>query len=526
MSAKHSTGNGVPAATYIRMSSDHQDASPKQQRDEIAKLAVRHGCDIAFRYQDDAISGDATDKRQSFQRMIRDAVAGKFKVILCWDQDRFGRFDSLEAGYYIHPLRQAGVSLVTVTDGVINWSDFTGRVMFGIKQEAKHSFLVDLSRNMLRGRAAAARRGEWLGRPPLGYRVVNKRLVVGDAEAVALVRRMFADYLAGQSLRAIAMTLNAEGVKTQLGASWKGQDVRSVLTNVAHIGTFKWGAEKSGKYNRFDGDAIIIPNNHPAIIDAATFAEVQRRLPARQRSTTPHQDGGGFVFTSLLRCGKCGAGMYGQRHHHSIRYRCCHATLFGTCDLNAAAQPELLDHVLRAIEERFTDPTTVRRLRDILVTKAKQRTRTVDVDDLQRRLAKLDTDLVKARRNMALADGSDLRREYEQVVRELRSEHDRLTASIHAAQKPPGRAQSELEQRVDRAVQTLARLRSATLAAPPAKQRELLAMVVQRVEVWSTRNGGRRSTYHLERGVVHLRPAMWLVDAEADKLSSSTARNR
>jgi len=524
MASANSTrnGRGIPAVTYVRMSSDKQDASPDQQRAELAKLAERGGYRITKEYFDDAISGDRTDKRHDFQRMIRDAERGDFKAILCWDQDRFGRFDSVEAGFYIHPLRQRGVSLVTVAQGAIDWNDFAGRLVYTVQQEAKHQFLRDLSRNMLRGRATAARRGEWLSPAPLGYRTENKRLVVGDADAVKLVRRMFSEYLAGRSLRAIAVGLNADGHKTRRGADWDGANVKIILSNVAYVGTFRWGDKQLGKYNQFDDDAIIIENNHPAIIDRPTFDEVQRRLPRRKRRTTPHQDGGGFVFTGMLRCGKCDSPMYGARDTGTVRYRCHGLTKRGTCDLNAAGQVELLDAVLDAIERRFNEPKTVQRLRDILGRKVRQQSKPASVDGLKRRLAKLDRDLSTARRNMALADGDDLRREYESVVRELRAERDRLNASILDAQKPPGRSASEQDQRITRAIQTLQRLRATLKRADTAKQRELLSMCVERIEVWSARSGGRGSTFKLERGVVHLRSDMWLADPEADNLCSTT----
>src|SRR5438477_148912 len=76
---------------------------------------------------------------------------GDFKAILCWDQDRFGRFDSMDAGYWTYPIREAGVELVTVTDGPIDWNDFAGRIIYTVKQEGKHQFLRDLSSNVLRG---------------------------------------------------------------------------------------------------------------------------------------------------------------------------------------------------------------------------------------------------------------------------------------------------------------------------------------------------------------------------------------
>ena len=95
---KSNKTKNVPAVAYIRMSSDKQEASPEQQREELKKLAKRDGYRILRWYFDDGISGDATEKRYDFQRMIADAeMKGDFKAILCWDQDRFGRFSPPDA---------------------------------------------------------------------------------------------------------------------------------------------------------------------------------------------------------------------------------------------------------------------------------------------------------------------------------------------------------------------------------------------------------------------------------------------
>jgi len=92
----------INAVGYIRKSSDKQEASPKQQREEIIALAGREGYKLIRWYMDEGISGDATEKRLDFQRMIRDSARGDFQAVVCWDQDRFGRFDSIEAGHWIH----------------------------------------------------------------------------------------------------------------------------------------------------------------------------------------------------------------------------------------------------------------------------------------------------------------------------------------------------------------------------------------------------------------------------------------
>ena len=145
------------------------------------------------------------------------------------------------------------------------------------------------------------------------------------------------------------------------------------------------------------------------------------------------------------------------------------------------------------------------------------------MDDLRNALAKLDTQLATARRNMALAGSDDLRREYETVVRELRSERERLDASIQDAQKPRGRTRDETDQRIGKAVDMLSRLRETLTAAPVVTQRELLRRCIERVEMYSERDSdGPRVPYRLRHGVVHLRADMWLAATEGENLYTTT----
>ena len=163
-------GQWISAVAYYRMSSNKQDASIPAQRKAVEQLAKEHGYLIIREYCDEGISGDDTKKRSGFQQMISDAELGDFEVVLCWDQDRFGRFDPIEAGFWITPLREAGVRLITINQGKIDWENFAGRVVWSIQQEAKHAYLNDLSRNVARGHIETALRGDWNGGvPPLGY---------------------------------------------------------------------------------------------------------------------------------------------------------------------------------------------------------------------------------------------------------------------------------------------------------------------------------------------------------------------
>ena len=125
---------------YLRMSDERQEHSIPAQRQELLSYAEKHGYKILREYLDEAISGDDTRRRVGFLRMREDAQQGEFSVVLCWDQDRFGRFDPIEGGHWILPFRDAGVRLETIAQGKIDWNDFAGRLIYLVQQEGKHAY--------------------------------------------------------------------------------------------------------------------------------------------------------------------------------------------------------------------------------------------------------------------------------------------------------------------------------------------------------------------------------------------------
>jgi len=279
------TSKMKPAVGYIRMSTDKQEDSPAQQKDEITKLAQREGYRILRWYEDHGISGAKTLKRPEFRRMIREAEErGDFKAILCWDQDRFGRFDSIEAGEWVSPLRRVGVELVTVCQGRIDWDDFAGRLIYQITQEGKHRFLVDLSRNALRGMIRFAKEGHLLGMAtPYGYdrmyfnaageevcrirrgerfhkpRDWTAKLVLSsNRQEVETIRWLFRTYATtSHSARWLAVDLNSRKVPSPNGKEWDWTHIKNLLRHPVYIGWLTYGRRGAGMYHHVGDDGEL-----------------------------------------------------------------------------------------------------------------------------------------------------------------------------------------------------------------------------------------------------------------------------
>jgi DNA invertase Pin-like site-specific DNA recombinase len=315
------------------MSSDKQDASIGQQRAAVEEMAAAEGYALLREYIDEGISGDETEKRTDFLRMRADAASGEFKAILCWDASRFGRFDSIDAGFWIKPIRDSGVWLHTVREGKIDWNTVEGRIVYNVQQDGgRQKYLTDLSAAVARGMKEAAASGRWLGVPPFGYRVDPEtgRLRPEPAE-VAVVRRIFDLYARkGQSARSIALGLNAEGTPSPRGGKWGVNTVLKILRSETYLGRTVWGKTSQGRYNHVGKavreaprkrpgaaaatvnpreDCAVTEGTHEAVIDARTWQLAQERMGERWTPKREHE-GEPFVLSGLCWCGNCGSKMH------------------------------------------------------------------------------------------------------------------------------------------------------------------------------------------------------------------------
>jgi DNA invertase Pin-like site-specific DNA recombinase len=533
------------------------------QRREIERYAERHGYRILRWFEDDAISGDATEKRAAFQTLHKAACNGKdFEVILCWDQDRFGRFDSTEAGYWICPLRRAGVRLVTVTEGPADWNSFTGRVMYGLKQEAKHSFLVDLSRNTARGQITNAMKGYLCGQAaPYGYdrmlvdeagnhrqRVHNGEKFAkprswhvtlvpsDDPEKVATAKWLFYTYAnESMGLRQLCDSLNARGIPGPGGGTWWVGTVREILKNEAYTGDFFWAKRRMGKYHRVaggdikgrDGDTSVKRNPreewigrndaHEALIDRKTWERVQAKLTARRSQTASHKatNKDCYVLTGILYCGHCGAKMYGARRSRKkggktyvqYKYVCSayHTQGKQVCGHHSVEQAPLVNYLTRRIQELVLGncgrEDLVARIRQHF--EARRAADPAQVAALQTRIDQLEKDIEHGTKRLLRApdDVADL------LARELsgiRRERDRLSGELaELEQQRPDDVENAAKETAD----GLWKLAESLQQAKPTKLREVLSRIIARIDLtFGRKEKSTRVECPFSNGVMYLRP--------------------
>src|SRR5262249_47975379 len=177
-----------------------------------------------------------------FQQMLRDAQAGHFQAILCDDKDRFGRFDAIDLGEVVAPLRRKGVWVDTVAQGRIDWNGFAGRGTDAILQEAKNLESDALSRRVLSMQMLAARDARYTGGlPKYGYRLeehpTRGKVCVPDGRKAEVVRLIFTLYDQGRTLCAIAAELYRRGVPTPKGGlHWRRSVIQRILTCRRYLG--------------------------------------------------------------------------------------------------------------------------------------------------------------------------------------------------------------------------------------------------------------------------------------------------
>lgn len=307
----------VPAAQYIRMSSDGQDLSPTLQRRAIAEYAQGRGMQLVATYEDPGRSGLTIKTRPAMRQLIQDVAADRcpFQVVLVYDVSRWGRFfDTDEAAYYEYHCRLHGVQVHYVGETFSSEQNLATALLKNMKRVMAAEYSRELGIKCRAGQAKAIDLGYQMGLPPaLGFRRLacsadgtpkrmleagerkpaptdRVRWVFGPSDEVELVRTIFRLYATTKlSMRKIAELLNGQGHLSARGLRFTEPGIATLLESEAYIGNFVWGRKSCGPAarRRPDNDPGVSRaiGVLPAMIDPVTWEQVRckRRDPSACR---------------------------------------------------------------------------------------------------------------------------------------------------------------------------------------------------------------------------------------------------
>ena len=462
-------------ALYERLSRDDFGKDDDQQRESnsisnqkamLEEFAARQGFTNIVHFTDDGISGTCFD-RPGFLAMMKEVEAGNVEYLCIKDMSRMGR-DYLKVGQIMEILRQRGVRLIAINDGVDSAKgddDFTP-----FRNIMNEYYARDTSRKIRSTFQSKGKSGKHLtGTVIYGYLWNEARdqwLV--DPEAADVVKRIFAMTIDGYGPYQIASKLKSE--KVLIPSAYLAQHGEGVNKNKTFKDVYGWGSsticnilekreylghtinfktrkhfkDKKSHYVPED-EWTIFENTHEPIIDQQTFDLVQKIRGNVRR----YPDGWGEAapLTGLLYCADCGGKMYVHRTNNGKRisqYTCSQYSKVPVGKLcktqhriNEDVVLSLVSEMLKAIAE-YAKHDRAEFVRVVQEAQSSQQTAEVKKQRIRlatakQRVSELEVLLCKIYEDNILGKLSDSR--YATLDAQYEKEQTELTAEISALEK-------------------------------------------------------------------------------------------
>jgi DNA invertase Pin-like site-specific DNA recombinase len=281
-------------AIYTRKSTEHNldlEFNSLDAQREACEAYIKSQAHEGWRlvpdpYDDGGVSGASLD-RPALQRLLADVRAGKITTVVVYKVDRLTR-SLADFAKLVELFDQFGVSFVSITQS-FNTTSSMGRLTLNVLlsfAQFEREVIGERVRDKI---AASKRKGIWVGGPvPLGYRSIDKKLVVVPEEA-EVVRTIFTRYLAVGSIGALIEDLDRRGIRTKANARPGGRQRGGMRFGTGSLGYLLKNRLTIGEVV-YRGESHR--GEHAPILDRELFEAVQAKLAAntvarqvRRRST-------------------------------------------------------------------------------------------------------------------------------------------------------------------------------------------------------------------------------------------------
>lgn len=297
------------ACLYLRYSSSNQtEQSIEGQMHVCQDFCKRHNIRIVEMYIDRATSASKDiEKRVEFLKMIKDSEKGNFNAVIVYKLDRFAR-SRYDSATYKYRLKRNGVQLISATENITQ--DPEGIILESVLEGMAEFYSAELSQKINRGmRESAMKHNSIGGAIPLGYKTVDKKLVIDETTA-PIVREAFQMYADGESVAEICRTFNNRGYKTSKGTRFGKSSFTKIFRNEKYIGVYK--------YHDYRAEDVI-----PPIIDKDLWDRVQVRVGKIKKAPARNKARHTYLLTGKLFCGHCGSAMNADGNSQGyLYYRC------------------------------------------------------------------------------------------------------------------------------------------------------------------------------------------------------------
>lgn len=326
------------AAAYARVSTDNEEqlSSYEAQVDHYTRYIQNNNqWKFVEVYADEGISATSTRKRDGFNRMIKDALAGKIDLIITKSVSRFAR-NTVDTLTTVRKLKDKGVEVFFEKENIYTL-DSKGELLITIMSSLAQEESRSISENVTWGQRKRFADGK-VSLPYkqfLGYEKGEDglpKIVESEAKIVRLIYKMFLEGTAGTT---IAKYLSDNNIPSPAGKKvWSESTIRSILHNEKYKGDAILQKSftvdfltKRKKVNEGEVPQYYVENSHPAIISAEVFDLAQAEFEKRRNDRGLRRSSS--CFSGKIICGECG-GFYGNKTWHSnskyrkVVWRCNH----------------------------------------------------------------------------------------------------------------------------------------------------------------------------------------------------------
>lgn len=345
----------IRCAAYCRVSSDSEDqlnsfmAQTRYYEKAFENSETEQLVDI---YADEGITGTCEDKRDEFQRMIKDCRRGKIDRIYTKSISRFAR-NTKDCLKNIRELKSLGITVFFEKENIDTEKlsdEMMITIMGGLAQEESMSISKNLQWSIQKRMENGTFNPPSL---PYGYMRRNKEIVIKENEA-QIVQYIFSQYINGTGMETIAKELNQNHIdKDGKGLIWCKNTIRYILMNEKYTGKSvfrKFYTTGSFPFkqreNKGELEQYLVQETMPVIISQDVFETVQTLISVRK--TNGHFAAPKYLLSGKIKCGKCSSSLRRKKINGTVCWTCSkHNLNAADCELRPIPQDLIYSTFIR-----------------------------------------------------------------------------------------------------------------------------------------------------------------------------------